>query len=189
MYEWYEWWMFKNAIPKKVCDEIIKEGLLQEELKATVKGDECDLVPPDNIRKTEVHWVYSEWVKPYVEKYTHIANYNSGWHYDIDYTKTENLQFGVYRKGDHYTWHTDSIFFSETPRKLTCIVMLSEPEDYDGGEFQIKSSWNDEQIAFSDKMEKGDVIVLPSMVIHRVTEIVSGVRMSLVGWVQGPNWK
>jgi PKHD-type hydroxylase len=38
-------------------------------------------------------------------------------------------------------------------------------------------------------MKKGTVIAFPSFIPHRVTELTSGVRKSLVGWIEGPKFR
>jgi PKHD-type hydroxylase len=36
---------------------------------------------------------------------------------------------------------------------------------------------------------KGTVIVFPSFMMHRVTEITEGQRNSIVGWISGPPYR
>jgi PKHD-type hydroxylase len=36
--------------------------------------------------------------------------------------------------------------------------------------------------------EKGTILVFPSFVYHRVTEVTKGDRFSLVGWYEGNDW-
>ena len=40
-----------------------------------------------------------------------------------------------------------------------------------------------------EALEKGSVIVFPSFHRHRVTPVTSGIRHSLVTWVEGPHWR
>ena len=37
--------------------------------------------------------------------------------------------------------------------------------------------------------QKGTVVVFPSFLQHRVTEITEGQRYALVGWREGQQWK
>ena len=37
--------------------------------------------------------------------------------------------------------------------------------------------------------QQGTVFVFPSTLRHQVTPVTSGVRKSLVAWVEGPKWK
>jgi PKHD-type hydroxylase len=68
-------------------------------------------------------------------------------------------------------------------RKLSCVVQLSDPSDYEGGELQMNSG---AQI-ISVPREKGLVTFFSSFVLHRVTPVTKGVRKSLVAWISGPN--
>jgi PKHD-type hydroxylase len=63
--------------------------------------------------------------------------------------------------------------------------MLSDPEEYEGGELLLKTS------AFPIKTlnKKGTIIFFPSYVLHEVTPVTKGTRKTLVGWVLGPNFK
>ena len=44
-------------------------------------------------------------------------------------------------------------------------------------------------VKFTAPKNRGCMIVFDSRTIHRVTNIESGIRKSLVGWVLGPRWK
>jgi predicted 2-oxoglutarate/Fe(II)-dependent dioxygenase YbiX len=52
-------------------------------------------------------------------------------------------------------------------------------DEYTGGSLEIKNS-NDELIPFINK--KGSLYIFNSALMHRVTEIESGVRYSLSNW-------
>ena len=68
-------------------------------------------------------------------------------------------------------------------RKLSLVVQLSDPADYQGGELQVLSA--EEPTTFSKA--RGTVVVFPSYVLHRVMPVTSGTRFSLAGWVGGPH--
>ena len=36
---------------------------------------------------------------------------------------------------------------------------------------------------------QGSVLVFPSYLVHRVSEITKGTRRSLVNWIEGPRWR
>ena len=82
-------------------------------------------------------------------------------------------------------------------RKLSFSIQLSDPEDYEGGELEFKAnSYSSEKRGdftlddtFFTPKKKGTIIIFDSRVRHRVCEVKSGVRKSLVGWVVGPRWK
>ena len=79
-----------------------------------------------------------------------------------------------------------AILNGEYIRKLSFSIQLSDPEDYEGGELEFNVN-NEERFFAPNK--KGTVIIFDSRIQHRVLEVKSGVRKSLVGWVVGPRWK
>jgi PKHD-type hydroxylase len=71
------------------------------------------------------------------------------------------------------------------PRKLSISLMLSDPSEYTGGDFEIMTGKSPTQVL----QPKGRAIAFPSYMMHRVTPIITGVRRSLVVWVLGPKFK
>jgi hypothetical protein len=68
--------------------------------------------------------------------------------------------------------------------KLSSTICLSEPDEYEGGLFEILGT--DGTVVHSMKLEKYEYILFPSHVPHRVTEITEGNRWAFVTWAQGP---
>ena len=62
---------------------------------------------------------------------------------------------------------------------MTCL--LNDPKDFEGGNFMFRAS-NEE---YSVDLNKGDVIIFPSYLLHRVSQITKGSRYSLVVWALG----
>jgi PKHD-type hydroxylase len=69
-------------------------------------------------------------------------------------------------------------------RKISVVILLSDPEEYDGGEFEICLNGNLDSIE-SMKPKAGDVIFFASWMPHRVAPVTRGTRKSLVAWVMG----
>ena len=90
-----------------------------------------------------------------------------------------------------------AILAGEYIRKLSFSIQLSDPEDYEGGELEFKGNdYGSErrgdfalEKSFFAPNKKGTVIIFDSRTKHRVCEVKSGIRKSLVGWVVGPRWK
>ena len=97
----------------------------------------------------------------------------------------ENFQYTRYRKGEFYDWHIDAGDLStEYERKISATIILSDPKEYEGGEFQcVIGGRVDEPMTVKPK--KGDAIFFASWMPHRVTPVTKGVRKSLVCWVMG----
>jgi len=88
---------------------------------------------------------------------------------------------------EDFAWHPDDDFFhTRVPyRKLTAIVQLSDPHDYDGGTLEIR----DEDKTARVPRRLGMLTVFPSFHIHRVTPVTRGVRHTLATFGIGPRWK
>jgi PKHD-type hydroxylase len=111
----------------------------------------------------------------------------------FDLVGFNSLQYTKYANaGDHYDLHTDlwygnwGIQDSLLHRKLSFSLVLSDSNEYTGGNFEFMVS---SPVPHVLEQSKGDLIVFPSWVLHRVTPIESGERKSLVGWVEGPKFK
>jgi PKHD-type hydroxylase len=82
----------------------------------------------------------------------------------------------------HYDWHVDAGAEWAT-RKLSLVVFLSEPDDYEGGVLEIAGAGN---VA---RPEPGSGVVLPSFLAHRVTPVTAGERITVVAWMHGPTFR
>jgi len=126
-----------------------------------------------------------------------VVDYNlhySGWNFDIEFI--ESIQLSHYYDGHFYDWHIDSFVNpviqndKKYQRKVSLTVFLNDPEEYEGGEFDLEIRGpNTEERYDTFKLPKGSVIVFPSHKWHRVRPVTSGVRKSLVIWIQGPPFK
>ena len=69
-------------------------------------------------------------------------------------------------------------------RKLSVVVQLTDPSDYEGGIFEFKTVETP-----ANFKTRGSILVFPSYLEHQVTEITEGTRYSLVCWAEGPRWR
>jgi PKHD-type hydroxylase len=159
------------------------EKLAQE--KATIE-DRGRLEVSDNIRVTRTGWIVhnpeTSWIYDRLWRIGYHLNQTS---YRLDLSGlSEQLQYTVYESSEagHYDWHVDHTTMTPTPRKLSLVLQLSDPADYEGCALEIRAANSIEPAP----MERGAVIAFPSYVLHRVTPIVTGRRRSLVSWISGP---
>ena len=143
---------------------------------------------PDSIRKSKVSWIGLNDESQFIyDRLRDIAVYMNGKHFQFDlYGFVEHLQYTVYDgDGSHYTWHIDKGQPDVSPRKLTLVVQLSDPSEYEGGNLNFMTGENHDV----GKKQKGLLYAFPSYLLHRVTPVTSGVRRSLVVWLSGPKFR
>lgn len=89
--------------------------------------------------------------------------------------------------GEDFAWHPDDDFYHRrTPfRKLTAVVQLSRPDDYEGGVLELR----DETQVAAVPRQRGLLTIFPSFTSHRVTPVTSGIRHTLVTFGIGPYWR
>lgn len=63
---------------------------------------------------------------------------------------------------------------------LSCTLFLAAPEDYDGGELLIETTYG----AQSVKLPAGDLVLYPATSLHRVAPITRGQRVGSFFWLQ-----
>jgi PKHD-type hydroxylase len=63
-------------------------------------------------------------------------------------------------------------------RKLTVIAPINRKDEYEGGVFELM---NMPPI----NLDRGDIIVFPSNLVHRVTPVTKGIRKSATIWING----
>ena len=141
-----------------------------------------------DVRTSRVAWLTNQqWVLDMLHHYADFAN-QAAFHTSI--YKKADIQFTEYHasEGGHYSWHHDIDWNRNDglDRKLSITVQLSDPSEYEGGDFNFSEVPNVD----ADKAKaKGTVLVFPSYLSHAVSPVTSGVRKSLVAWFEGPRWK
>jgi hypothetical protein len=107
--------------------------------------------------------------------------------FDLSYV-TDPIHYVIYPEdGGHLDWHLDIGIGEVNRRKLSLTVQLSDPSEYEGGEFEIWYGHSGEFVELPRK--KGDVIIFPSFLMHRVKPITRGQRKALVFWTGGEPFK
>jgi len=187
------WYFVKPVFKNEMVDFIHSLASNTPEERATeVGGDGNRLEENLNSRSSSICWIDD--MQVYEVLMDAIESVNDGsWQYNI--TGIESLQYTIYRedKNQHYSWHTDPINYKDSTipsRKVSCSVLLSDPEEFEGGEFEFMSIDLGGQTSSSFQPnffnKKGHGLFFPSQAYHRVKPVTKGIRRSLVCWFTGP---
>lgn len=180
-----------NGFTNEELDKIINYGdsLIKE--KASIGGYtvESDYA---HLRESQVSWidlnVDTVWL---YDKLAYILRQLNAQFYRYDISGfNEHFQYTVYHgnTNGHYSWHVDEAnarHIDSPPRKLSMVLQLSDPADYEGGDLELMRSSQIETVEKS----RGLIAVFPSFRLHRVTPITSGIRKTLVIWSTGPAFR
>ena len=139
----------------------------------------------NDLRRSKVHFIPKtlEFSGLYLKIFREIEKFNNDFFKFHLSEIVEDIQYTEYDESykGHYDWHLDC--GNSNTRKLSMVIQLSDPSEYEGGELQVH---NGESPYRTCTKEKGAMIMFPSFLQHRVTPVTKGTRRSLVLWVSGP---
>tara|TARA_Y100001963_G_C6788253_1_gene454105 strand:+ start:44 stop:607 length:564 start_codon:yes stop_codon:yes gene_type:complete len=171
-----DYYWFKKIFSDEEIELIKKQaGKIDTESGTTFGGNK-------EIRTSEVSWItYDEdsaWIYKRITECMKYAN-DEAYHFDWN-GATEAIQFTLYHSNEkgHYDYHIDmgpeKGDYTGHLRKISAVVMLND--DYEGGELEI---WGKD---LTQTYGKGNCVVFPSFLLHRVKPVTKGTRNSLVIW-------
>ena len=145
-------------------------------------------------RKCNLRWIKDVKVKNFVWNEFLRANQDEDFGFDID--NLEDIQYTQYNTGMHYNWHNDTLRRDNKIRKLSMTIVLND--EFEGGEFEVgeNQGFFDNLGGYSLRfkthkinLKKGDMVVFPSSLDHKVNVVTKGQRNVLVAWAWGPLFK
>lgn len=174
------------------CDEILKvdsssfpPGVLTYDGVTNVTNNDWRIVKAGWLYRDGYEWVY-DLVRQKVASVneTHFGVNIIGVLDTISYMRYEADESGAGLHGK-FAWHSDIGEGYTNMRKLTMVISLSDPEEYEGGDLRlfINGELN------LGKLKKGEVAIFPSFVQHCVTPVTKGVRQTLVAFISGPRYR
>jgi PKHD-type hydroxylase len=142
----------------------------------------------NNVRRSEINWLpknkETSWV---FEILSHVVSSLNANYFEFNLTGfSEHLQLTNYHenKKGMYNWHQD-FGAGGISRKLSLVLQLTDPGQYEGGELQLLTGKD----PISIPKQRGLITVFPSWTVHQVTPVVRGTRQTLVTWISGPAFK
>jgi PKHD-type hydroxylase len=162
-----------------------KEANQQAQVGGGVEG----IIAPD-VRRSELNWLNcnneTQWV---FERLAHVVSSLNSQFFFFDLTGFgEPIQLTHYdeKYKGMYGWHVDFGSNPQTPsRKLSLVMQLSDPVDYEGGILELRPAGNE---VIKMRKQRGLIICFPSWTLHQVTSVTQGNRQSLVSWITGPSF-
>lgn len=178
----HAWW--NDAFSARELKDIISIGEDYLPDNGTIDDGKVN----ESLRQSKVSWLNQNTRTSWLyDRMAFISRQLNGQFFDFDlYGFVEDFQYTVYEAGgDHYTWHMDKGKNSAAPRKLSLVLQLSDPSEYDGGDLEIFVGTNPVTL----EKKRGIIHAFPSFVMHRVTPVTRGIRRTLVIWISGPKFK
>jgi len=180
------WAYWDKAFTSEECQKIIDYAEQYEKKDAHISNNEKKELNLE-IRESKIVWIAPDpeinWM---YQRLTAIIEKLNEDYFRFDlFGFIENFQFTEYNApSGHYGKHIDSIF-NGTVRKLSFVLQLSDPKDYEGGELHLHLGKMPDVM----KKEQGTLVAFPSPTLHEVTPVTQGKRYSLVGWITGKPFK
>ena len=177
----YYW--FKNGFDEKEIQKI-KEYLENFEFE---KGTTFTTSDDKSVRNSQIKWIpynnETRWLYEKIYNYAKEANDNI-FHFKLYYS-LDDIQYSKYSQNGKYDFHIDIGEGRNSLRKLSCSILLNDPNNFEGGDFEYWINKSPQKIL----LEKGSIVFFPSFFLHRVTEVTDGERESLVLWIGGDSYQ
>jgi PKHD-type hydroxylase len=199
------WYYADNCFDEKEVEKIknLKRNYVFK--RAATLGKDSDSTKT-KVRESQIFWikqdVNTEWIYNRISWWVNKVN-EERYHFDV--VGLEQMQYTKYDAPDilnikdktrirshrdtkshpgHYDWHIDGGKDTYN-RKISVVVNLSDPSDYEGG--RLRTNFSDGIITHGNGL--GSCIIFPSFILHKVEPVTSGTRESLVCWIHGPSFR
>ena len=135
-----------------------------------------------SVGDSKIKWIHynseTEWLYKKIYMCAKEANDNI-FNFKLFYSK-DSIQYSKYSENGKYDWHIDIGEQSNNLRKLSCSILLNDPEEFEGGDFEYWIKKYPEKVP----LKKCSVFVR-LWPLHRVSKVIKGERESLVLWIGG----
>ena len=186
-----EWCYFKSYFSKEWCNNIVN-SFKDSDYEESFLG-ESTATQDKSFRNSKISWLDQNdltWDSVYKDVWIVQRRANREW-FNFHIEGSEDIQISRY-DGENNEWygkHRDTFFLTSSPtqRKLSAVIQLTDPNDYEGGDFTLFDcdSFPDRE----DIRQQGSIIFFPSFTFHQANPVTKGVRHSLALWFNGPHWR
>lgn len=179
-----DFYWFRTGFSNEEIDEINKFAENYEFRDGQVFSGVND----GSVRRSKLKWLPptkdSNWLYKKMYDLATTAN-DSCYKFRLHYAE-DSMQYTLYegQSQGKYDWHIDIGTGRNSLRKLSAVLLLSDPSEFEGGELQVWTS----SVPRTVPLQKGSVVFFPSFMLHRVTPVTSGERRTLVFWMGGDHY-
>ena len=184
----YYW--FEEGFTKQELDDIERLVAKLDFVRGSTQAEGGEFDTDNDYRKSSVKWVpFSDeykWIYDKLGDMAYEANQNM-FHFDL-HSMPEQIQYTEYYASElgHYDWHMDIGFNDLSQRKVSITVQLSDNTEYEGGNLQL---WPGGNYPLEAPRGKGNVVIFPSFMMHRIAPVTRGTRKSFVLWLGGGHYR
>jgi PKHD-type hydroxylase len=188
-----EWCYFKSHFPADYCERLVELALSRPPQEAKI-GTDNGIKEDTEFRRSSLWFVNQgdpELGYLFDELWKLAIRANHDW-FNIHISKIDYYQIAEYDSANQgeYKTHHDIFYMNGDPyyhRKLSCVIQLSDPKSYEGGDlvFEHVSEYPNP----AEMREQGTVIFFPSFTRHAALPVTAGKRYSVAAWFDGPKWR
>lgn len=191
---------YKGGLTREECDLILGHASKLPHEAGTIRCADNQCRVMEDMRVSEIAWIrwddpVMRWLFDRMVIFVAEANMKcfqfelANWprlsFRSIQFTQYHAAPAGEDEKAGRFEWHRDMRWCEnsnvEADRKITACVMLSDPEEYEGGQFHLEEANLEDRYT-----RKGDVLIFPSIFRHKVDAVTRGTRNVLAFWADGP---
>jgi PKHD-type hydroxylase len=189
-----EWCYFRSYFTPGVCKYILDLGLKLPAQDATlgVAGENQD----NSYRRSKIRFIQKDnpdfqFLFDELWKMARLAN--NDW-FNFHLSDITYLQLAEYDSSyiGEYKKHHDVFWMNNDPklhRKLTCVLQLTDPSEYEGGDFELYDLTSGQYPNKQEIKEQGTAVFIPSFITHAALPVTKGTRYSIAAWFDGPKWR
>mgnify|MGYP003637911405 CR=1 FL=1 len=175
-----------NYVDGVFPDDLLKEVQLKLRSYELFEAEVGDGGANERVRKSKVRFISpSDLGDGFVSRVIETLKEVNDRVFKFDLTGlVEEFQYTTYDASyqGKYDWHFDEGSSDKSwTRKISMILILSDPDAYEGGELEIVT----EEGIHPIEQKLGRIIFFPSFLRHKVNPVTKGSRESLVLWASG----
>lgn len=99
-------------------------------------------------------------------------------------TEYEGTEKGFWTKHQNVNWISNA-----NQRKLCATIVLSDPSEYEGGDFMMYFGSSKEQPTPTEMRKQGTLVVFPAFRFTQIMPVLTGIKYHMDFYWEGPYWR